>query len=305
MKAVSVLTIAIVFLLTGLPTVHGQGQADLPHVKATRVQADVKVDGRLDEAVWKDVPVMSGFQALTGKKKAVAAPEETRFQVAFNDHALLIGIVCREPRMGELIGDVTERDGSVWRDDSVEIFVQPGPRFYYHLGVNSRGTLYDARVPVTVQVTEKDIREGRLWDGVWEAVVSRATDAWTIEARIPFATLDLSPDTPSTWRLNVGRTAARRVEYSAWAPVEKGFHDLPRFGYLDGLRLDTSRFVLDGSGIAFPPLFVGNNHVPLSLPVRRDGRFRVGTSLREWSPGPPPERRPQGGPVAASGGNLP
>jgi hypothetical protein len=286
--------LAIALLLASWPAAHAQEPGELPRLAALRATGDTVVDGRLDEACWREAPVTSAFHVLATRKHAPAPAEETRCQVVFDEQALVIGIVCREPRMSELIANATERDGAIWLDDSVEIFLQPSPAFYYHFGINNRGTLYDARVGVLADGTPGDQAEGRLWDGVWEAVVTRAADAWTVEVRIPFAALDLGPQTPSAWRFSVGRTAARRLEYSAWAPVVKGFHDLNCFGYLEKLDIAYSRFVVDGAGITFPALFVGRNRVQFALPVRGSGQFRVSSVLREWTPAATAPRFPPG-----------
>jgi hypothetical protein len=297
--------LATACLLAGWPLAGAADPSALPRLAAARFSGPIAVDGRLDEACWREAPVASGFHVLAARKHAPAPAEETRCQVVFDEQALVVGIVCREPRMGDLIAKAGERDGAIWLDDSIEIFLRPGPDRYYHFGVNSHGTLYDARVEVMADGTAGDLAKARLWDGVWEAAVSHETDAWTLEARIPFASLDLTPQSPSSWRFNVGRTAARRLEYSAWAPVVRGFHDLACLGYLDGLDVPFERFVVDGAGLAFPPLLVGTNRLQFALPVRGEGRFSVGSVLREWEPGVPAVTVPAGQAIAAENGLLP
>ena len=266
---------------TGWPAQAGE---DLPRVAVGRASTPVVIDGRLDDPAWNAATPHSNFRALAARGRETAPPEETSFRVLFDGEALTLGIVCREPQIGNLVANAEGPDGRIWLDDSVEVLLQPTGRFYYQFGINSRGTRFDARGSVSDDVSEKEIAGGALWDGVWESAVSEGDGEWRIELRIPLATLDLGPEALPAWRLNIGRTAARRMEYSAWAPVEKGFHDLPRFGYLEGITLDSARFPLDGSALAFPPLLLGRNEIQLSLPARQPGRFRALTSLREWSP---------------------
>ncbi len=280
-------------------------QEALPHARAGRIAGTVALDGRLDEPFWKDAPAHSGFRALTPKRGQPAPPEESTFRIACDAGSLLLGIVCREPQVANLIARATNRDGAVWSDDSVEVLLQPGDLFYYQFAVNSVGAVYDARLPVQPKIGAAEKSNGSLWDGVWESAVHRGEGEWSIEMRLPFAALELGPDTRPAWRLNVGRTAARRVEYSAWAPVEKGFHDLPLFGYLDGVAPNSGAFPLDARALEFPPLFVGTNRLALSVPARRGGSFRVATSLREWAPGPLPTRRALAAPAGAVAGRLP
>ncbi|NLF16872.1 MAG: carbohydrate binding family 9 domain-containing protein [Lentisphaerae bacterium] len=281
------------------------GQVELPRLEALRLAAPVVLDGRLDEACWATAPSASEFRALAAGKHAPQTPEPTQCQVVFDDEALVLAVVCHEPRMGDLIAEAAERDGAIWLDDSVEIFLVHGTAHYYQFGINSRGTLYDARVAIQPDGTGGDLATGRLWDGAWEAVVRREADRWTIEARIPFATLDLTPRTPSEWRFSVGRTAARRREYSSWSPVVKGFHDLPRFGTLAGLDVDFRRFVIDGTALEMPALRVGRNAIRLAMPVLPEaGPFLVSSALRPWSAEAGAMAFPAGRTVAAVDGVL-
>lgn len=305
MKPLLTVLLTSAWVLAGWRLAGADAGAGLPRLEALSFSGPLVVDGRLDESCWRDAPVASAFHVLAARGHAPAPAEETRCQVVFDEQAVVLGIVCREPRMGNLIAKAAERDGPIWLDDSVEIFLQPRPDVYYHVGVNCRGIPYDARVEVTADGSPGDLAKGRLWDGVWDAAVSHAADAWTVEVRVPFATLDLTPQTPSVWRFNVGRTAARRLEYSAWAPVQKGFHDLACFGYLDGLTVPFARYVVDGTGIEFPPLCVGQNRLQFALPVLGAGRYRVSMALREWSPEAGPVRFPEGVAVAAEDGVLP
>ncbi|NUQ00073.1 MAG: carbohydrate binding family 9 domain-containing protein [Armatimonadetes bacterium] len=273
-------------------------EPELPRATVARVTGAMVVDGRLDEPFWKQTAEQGGFGRLGGKGTPSVA---TTFRVAADATALRVGIVCQEPNPEQLVARTSRRDGPIWSDDSVEFLVQPGPRFYYQFAVNAAAAQFDARVPLEGGA---GTAEATLWDGVWQTAVHREAGFWSVELRLPWAALDLGPETLGTWRLNVGRTAARRMEYSAWAPVVKGFHDLPRFGYLDGLAIKPTDYPLDGSRLQIPPLRVGGNRFRLRLPARRAGPYQVKMAVQRWAPGPPPARRPVGQPLSAKGGEL-
>jgi hypothetical protein len=112
----------------------------------------------------------------------------------------------------EILADCTERDGSVWKDDCVEVFLDPNPagRIYFELEVNTLGTVFDA-VVVNRQhegSTERDLDALRDWTckGLRTAH-GRSDGGYWVELAIP--TRQLAPERPpgpgQTWRCNLFR----------------------------------------------------------------------------------------------------
>ena len=67
---------------------------DMPWPKALRVeQAAVKVDGRLDDAVWQRAPIHDSFIQLQPQDKKPAR-QRTTVQVVVDKDALIFGIRC-------------------------------------------------------------------------------------------------------------------------------------------------------------------------------------------------------------------
>jgi hypothetical protein len=118
----------------------------------------------------------------------------------------------------------TQRDGSTYEDDSMELFFQPDPKsaVYYQFVGNSAGAFYDGKG-----------QDGR-WNGPWEYRATVQADAWQGEASLPgdaFGVDVLAEGT--TLGFNVGRDQQRPVhQLSSWAPVKATFHDPERFGRL-------------------------------------------------------------------------
>lgn len=267
-----------------------------------RIDREPVIDGRLDEDFWRELPVQESFAPLA----AGASFQATGFRVARTDEALIIGITCREEDTGALKAGVTRRDGRLWQDDIIELFLGPGNGYYYQVAVNSAGAIYDARRPARTGLTRREMEEGLFWAGAWDIGVHLGEGEWSVEIRVPFASLDPAGGFEDTWRMNVGRTEHRHG-YSCWAPPPegRGFHDLDSYGYLEGMEIDAGRYVLDAAEIEFPDLLPGVNRVSLSLPARAGpGSFIVRQSTREWRPGPLPERKAAGEAVPVRHGRL-
>lgn len=133
--------------------------------------------------------------------------------------ALLLRLECSEPKAQDIQATIAERDGMVWVDDCVEVFIQPsGQPQYVHFVTNPLGTRFDER--------------GRdaAWDGEWTCTAGRSDSAWWCEFRVPFAALGGSPVAGTEWRLNLCRSRRPEPELSTWSATGMGFHVPERFG---------------------------------------------------------------------------
>ncbi len=130
-----------------------------------------------------------------------------------------------QPNEKTLAAGETARDAArVWNRDEgvlVRVAIPGGAR--YDLGVNSRGTLYDAR------------GGDATWNGAWIAVVAPAAGGWDATLRIPWSDLGLdAPPAPGVvWRFNLVRTDGDRRETSEWVP---SFGDVNAEGSFGRLR---------------------------------------------------------------------
>jgi hypothetical protein len=199
-----------------------------PEVKPVRFAAPPVVDGALTDACWKAVAPLGPFILLGGNTGAV---EQTDVRIGYDTTNLYVGITCWESQMDRLVaeyeGHPNNRDDAIFMDDSVELFVQPDSRPYWHLAVNVLGAVYDARV------------EGRdayrtEFNPEWRVKTVRQSNRWMVEAAIPFHSLSpVAPAAGTNWGFNVCRNERPRRETSSWAPLTRaGFHTPGRFGRL-------------------------------------------------------------------------
>ncbi len=283
------LTLALLTLFLFQNRFFAAAETNLPSVTAARISGPVTLDGRLQEPFWEKIPEASSFNIL-GRRTVPAL--KTSFKVAYTDQFILFGVFCADSEMDKLRTVAEYRDDSqVCSDDSIELFLQPDNGYYYQFAVNAAAFIYDGRRPSRLDISAKEMKDGLLWDGAWEAMVFHGPDFWSAELRIPFATLDLANAGDAPWRINVGRTESR-LGYSSWAPVQKGFHDLAAYGTLLELKPKLENHALDFSQLCFPELLIGSNRFSLSMPtlVANDS-FQVRQSLRVWEPGPLPQRQ--------------
>ena len=105
------------------------------------------VDGRSATGEWDRALVLDGFLAFgQASLDRVPAQVDTEIRLLTNQTHLYIRAICAEPEMAHHKCEATQRDGAVWADDSIELFIdaQRDRGSYYQIAVNSRGAVYDA-----------------------------------------------------------------------------------------------------------------------------------------------------------------
>ena len=201
--------------------------------KAVHVKKGPAIDGSLDDRLWGKCQKWP-MGACT-KKDPLAY--RTYAKVLFDDKNIYIGVYCSEPDTGSLTSSATRRDGEVWQDDSIEIFIRPNSKeSYYQFAVNSIGTVSDLRIFPTG-------RRERGWDGKAEAKTSILPGkAWTVTLRVPLKEIEAYVGDAQTWRININRNRPARgkdplLEYS-WAILSSNsYHSPKEFGVVTGVNV--------------------------------------------------------------------
>lgn len=186
-----------------------------------RARSAPVLDGKLDDAVWQDAPVVSGFTIF--ETDTLANPQ-TSFRLLWDDRYLYLGVHCDEPQMGKLSPVRCARDEhAVFHNEAIEFFVDPNHThdLYYQLAFDAAGSLYDGE------------REATVWDSNAQVETWAGSDSWSAEVAVPWEPLGAQPQAGKVVGFNVSRD--RNVDgntLSTWARVMNGFHDPERFAHL-------------------------------------------------------------------------
>jgi lysophospholipase L1-like esterase len=190
---------------------------------AVIVKEGPKLDGTMDDAVWKKCPKMPLGRCTSDKPHKY----DTWARVLIDPTHVYVGVYCEEPDTENLKMDVTVRDGRVWQDDSVEIFLRPDPeKPYYQFTINPRGTMLDSRVKRSA------------WNSSAEAKTSiQKNKAWIVTFKVPMREISAYVGKDQNWTLNINRSRQPRggdplLEYS-WAVLNSNQYHSPReFGIM-------------------------------------------------------------------------
>ena len=194
-------------------------KATVPFFEAAGNRPSPSVDGILDNAYLEQGVTLEMRDAMQGSR--LKAPTTT--YLVRDRENLYILFDCNEPRMANLRIREKDRDGNVWQDDCVEIFVDRAGvgKNLAHIIVNAVGTRYDSTR-----------EEGLQWNPDYKSAVRRQEKSWTVEFKLPFKILGGPPKPGETWRMNFCRERRPVNEIGAWSVTFGGFHNLERFGYI-------------------------------------------------------------------------
>ena len=183
-------------------------------VRAERVAEPLRIDGRLDEAVYARVPPMSDF-IQNEPDEGAPANEKTDVWILFDDaHFYIVGR-CWETEPDRLVANEMRRDnfGIVRNDNfawSIDTFFDRRNGFLFE--VNPIGGRLDGQITNETQVNSD-------WNPIWEVRTGLFDGGWVMEAAIPFKSLRYSPGRDQTWGLQVRRRSRWRNEISYLTPI--------------------------------------------------------------------------------------
>ena len=221
-NSVRVRIVAIILLV--LSAVSASGAFLPPVVTVRRVTPPVTAEAPNGGPLGK--PTAYPISELLSMGNKGKPTQRTQVQMAYDDESLYVMFTCAEARPNELTTNVTENNGPVWRDDSVEVLLNPFPEDHsriHHLAANAKGIKYAS---VSVSGNPEN------WDGPWRVEVAPRDGSWVAWIRIPFGAMGGTgaPKPGDVWEANFARHEVRLNELSSWSPVINGFVEPERFG---------------------------------------------------------------------------
>jgi cellulose/xylan binding protein with CBM9 domain len=184
-------------------------QSAVPRYEVKRVSAPLTIDGTLDEKEWAATPGVS-LQFLW--ESQTGAKQMTRARLLWDAQALYVGFDADDV---DITAQYERRDDPTYRDDAVEIFINPNPQqevVYYGFEMNARGVLYDY-----VNYNSRTLFKRFDATGVTIATSLRGSlnvrtdvdSGWSLEAMIPWPNFEeLSRRPPvvgAVWKVNFNR----------------------------------------------------------------------------------------------------
>lgn len=217
-------------------------QPPIPRYEVHRAPSAITVDGDLTDAAWSAAAPAVNLQFLWDDQ--TGAKQETRVRLLWDENALYVAYAADD---ADITARFLNRDEPTYRDDALEIFINPNPAqeaIYYGFEVNALGTLYDylEYQPRTffARYDATNLQIAVALDGTLNERDDTDT-GWTLEFAIPWENFSAlarrRPGNGTVWRANLNRWDGvepdRRM--SIWSdPMndESWPHEPARFGEL-------------------------------------------------------------------------
>jgi hypothetical protein len=201
-------------------------------IHAVRVDLPVKVDGKLDDPAWSNIPSVSDFLEIW-PSQLKDAKYPTAVKVLYNQKSIFIGAFCAHPRgrKGLRVQDM-RRDFNYAFSEWFAIAIDPFKDMRNPIPVLSV-TPYATQLD---QLSYEDRIIDTNWDAIWKSRTTILDSGWVAEIEIPFATLRYPKDS-NQWRINFIRLIRNESQMSAWSPIPRafGFGRTSYAGFLDSI----------------------------------------------------------------------
>lgn len=196
-----------------------------------------QIDGALDDPVWQQAPVFTGF-VQREPEEGQPASEQTTVQVAYDDEMLYVGVMAYDSDPEGIVSRLVRRDQWAEADwIQVSLDTHHDHQTGYAFSVYAGGSIYDSVI--------RDYGwDNDAWNGVWESAHRIGTEGWSVEFAIPFHNLRFSSG--GDWGINIARYISRKKEQVFWVMIprkESGW--VSRFAHLEGLADIQSRRTLE------------------------------------------------------------
>jgi hypothetical protein len=204
------------------------GPRPAPTVRAYRLQQPIRVDGKLDEEVYKSTPPITDF-VQQEPDEFKPATEKTEAWIFFDNDNIYISARNWESNPERRVANEMRRDTSQLRqNDTFGVLLDTfhDKRNGYIFYANAIGGLADS------QVTDEGPPNAD-WNTVWDVRTSNFDGGWQIEMEIPFKSLRYQPGADQVWGINLRRVVRWKNEWSYLAQVPRA---LTTFRGLRGCR---------------------------------------------------------------------
>lgn len=207
----------------------GRERRAVVDAQAVSAATPIVIDGRFDEPVWRQAPVIGEFVQREPAEGA-APSERTEARFAFDDDAIYIAVRAFDREPGRITGMLTRRDErspSDWLKVAIDSYYDH--RTAYEFGVNPAGVKTD-------RYYFNDGASDDSWDAVWDVQVTRDPEGWRAEFRIPFSQLRFARGGGPVG-VAVIRDLPRANETATWPLIARSVNGfVSQFGTVSGLE---------------------------------------------------------------------
>lgn len=187
---------------------------------AKRTTTAPKIDGIINEDIWKNAPLATdfiAFQPVPDVKED--ANHKTEVYILYDDQAVYIAARMYELEAKDIAKELTNRD-QIGNADFIDVILDT-----YNDKINAQEFAVTA---AGVQFDAKFSAQGEddAWNAVWESAVKIDGNVWVAEMKIPYSALRFASKDVQNWGLNIVRSRQKFQQKLTWNrldPARNGF----------------------------------------------------------------------------------
>ena len=189
-------------------------QNQVKQLPAKRTAANIKIDGVLDDAAWKEVtPATNFIEQRPNPGKIEDNASRTEIYLLYDNTSVYIGGYCYERSRDSISKELIGRD-NVGVNDFAGIILDT-----YNDKINAVGfyvTPYGEQFDLKYSPNNEDLS----WSAVWHSAAKINADGWSFEMRIPYSALRFVSKENQNWGLNIVRRRNRTGQQFTWSPID-------------------------------------------------------------------------------------
>ncbi|MGZ7040592.1 MAG: DUF5916 domain-containing protein [Thermoanaerobaculia bacterium] len=237
----------------------------------------IMIDGLLSDAGWQGATTIDTFYE-TSPADNIPAKVKTIAYLAYDAHALYIGIKAYDPEPGKIRAPYVERDNVIGTDDNIAVFLDTrnDKRSAMEFRVNPRGIQADGIF------NDANSNEDFSPDFFYDTAARIDAEGWTAEFRIPFSSLRYSKADSQRWNILIWRNYPRDFRYAFHtAPIPRdssclicnahpivGMNNLPEAGHFVAAPYVTAQQLAHSRGDVGTPFRTDPVHTDTGLDVK-------------------------------------
>ncbi|MDG1475792.1 MAG: DUF5916 domain-containing protein, partial [Vicingaceae bacterium] len=203
---------------------------DVKSINARRIDSAPVMDGVLDDEVWGNAQIATGFMQARPFPGAKAS-QKTEVKVLYDNTAIYIGAKLYDVAKDSIMRQLSQRDNE-GNTDYFAVFIDTynDDQSGYGFSVQPTGVQVDARYS---QNQGEDIS----WNAVWMSEVTIDNDGWYVEMKIPYSAIRFPEKGVQEWGINFQRSIRRHREMVNWNHIDpkvNGF--VNQWGDLAGVK---------------------------------------------------------------------
>ncbi|WP_233188706.1 DUF5916 domain-containing protein [Tenacibaculum sp. SG-28] len=204
----------LILLLTSVLVKSQTLNKDRKKIDAKRTTTPPKIDGIVDESVWKEADIANNFimrRPDNGQKEP--SSHKTEVRLLYDDSALYISAIMYDPAPKKIPAEFNNRD-NIGNADFFLVTINPNDdgQNPFQFMVTSSGVQADAKV----SNGDGDFN----WNAVWESSIKMNSDSWSVEMKIPYRALRFANQPVQEWGVNFQRSIRNLNARYSWNHID-------------------------------------------------------------------------------------